>query len=119
MRFIRADNLLVDESILTGESMSVSKTSLLLEEQNISGIHNATNMGFSGTTIMQGKGVGIIVATGKDTQIGGITKLTAESEGVSTFEKGISKLSGWILKIILATLALVLIINFLVKGAEQ
>ncbi len=119
MRFIRADNLLVDESILTGESMSVSKTSLLLEEHNISGIHNATNMGFSGTTIMQGKGVGIIVATGKDTQIGGITKLTAESEGVSTFEKGISKLSGWILKIILATLALVLIINFLVKGADN
>ena len=119
MRFIRADNLLVDESILTGESMSVSKTSLLLEEQNISGIHNATNMGFSGTTIMQGKGVGIIVATGKNTQIGGITKLTAESEGVSTFEKGISKLSGWILKIILATLALVLIINFIVKKADN
>ncbi len=119
MRFIRADNLLVDESILTGESMSVSKTSLLLEKHNITGIHNATNMGFSGTTVMQGKGVGIIVATGKDTQIGGITKLTAESEGVSTFEKGISKLSGWILKIILATLALVLIINFLVKKADN
>jgi len=119
IRFIRADNLLVDESILTGESMSVSKTSVLLEEQHISGIHEATNMGFSGTTIMQGKGVGIVVATGKETQIGGIIKLTAESEGVSTFEKGISKLSGWILKIILATLALVLIINFLVKKADD
>jgi Mg2+-importing ATPase len=119
MRFVRADNLLVDESILTGESMSVSKTSLLLEKENISGIHNATNMGFSGTTIMQGKGVGIIVATGKDTQIGSITKLTAESDGVSTFEKGISKLSRWILKIILVTLMLVFIINFFVKKEDN
>lgn len=119
MRFVRADNLLVDESILTGESMSVSKTSLLLEKENISGIHNATNMGFSGTTIMQGKGVGIVVATGKDTQIGSITKLTAESDGVSTFEKGISKLSRWILKIILVTLMLVFIINFFVKKEDN
>ncbi len=119
MRFVRADNLLVDESILTGESMSVSKTSLLLEKENISGIHNATNMGFSGTTIMQGKGVGVVVATGKDTQIGSITKLTAESDGVSTFEKGISKLSRWILKIILVTLMLVFIINFFVKKEDN
>ncbi len=117
IRFIRTDNLLIDESVLTGESIPVSKTSVVLKKQHISGIHEAINMGFSGTTIMQGKGVGIIVATGKDTQIGGITKLTAESEGISTFEKGISKLSRWILKIILATLALVLVINFLVKGA--
>ncbi len=119
VRFIRADNLLVDESILTGESMSVLKTSLVLNQKNISGIHDARNMGFSGTTIMQGKGAGIVVATGKNTEIGSITKLTAESEGVSTFEKGISKLSKWILKIILATLALVLIINFLVKKADN
>ncbi len=119
MRFIRTDNLLVDESILTGESMSVSKTSIILEERNISGLHDAINMGFSGTTIIQGKGIGIVVTTGKNTQIGGITKLTAESEGVSTFEKGISKLSGWILKIIIATLALVLIVNFLVKKADN
>ncbi|MBP9715403.1 MAG: cation-transporting P-type ATPase [Candidatus Pacebacteria bacterium] len=119
IRFIRADNLLIDESILTGESMSISKTSLLLNEQSISGIHDAINMGFSGTTVMQGRGVGIIIATGKDTQIGGITKLTAESEGVSTFEKGISKLSKWILKIILTTLALVFIVNFLIKKDDS
>ena len=115
VRFVSADNLLIDESILTGESLSVEKTSLLLKEKNISGIHEAFNMGFSGTTITQGKGLGLVVATGKDTEIGSITKLTAESEGVSTFEKGISKLSRWILKTILATLALVLVINFLVK----
>lgn len=119
IRFIRADNLLADESILTGESVPVNKTSLLLADQEVSGIHEAANMGFSGTTILQGKAAGIVVATGKNTEIGSITKLTAESEGGSAFEKGISKLSGWILKIILATLALVLILNFLVKKAEN
>lgn len=119
IRFVRADNLLVDESILTGESLSVAKVSTLLEEGKISGLHDAINMGFSGTTVVQGKGHGIVTATGSNTEIGSITKLTAQSEGVSTFEKGISKLSGWILKIILATLALLLIVNFLVKKADN
>lgn len=119
VRFISADNLLIDESLLTGESLAVEKTSLSLKAKDISGIHEAFNMGFSGTTVSQGRGLGLVVATGKNTEIGSITKLTAESEGVSTFEKGISKLSSWILKTILLTLALVLIANFLVKKGDS
>lgn len=118
MRFVDADNLLVDESILTGESMAVTKSASPLDASLIFAIHEANNIGFSGTTIMQGRALGIVIATGKNTEIGGITKLAAESEGASTFEKGITKLSGWILKTIVATLALVLIVNFLVKKAD-
>jgi Mg2+-importing ATPase len=119
MRFFKADNLLIDESILTGESMSVFKTSNTLNINEVPSINEATNIGFSGTTVVQGRGVAVVVATGKNTEIGGITKLTAESEGASTFEKGISKLSNWILRIIIATLALVIIANFLLKKSDN
>ncbi len=117
LRFYRADNLLIDESILTGESMPVAKTTLQLKD-GLLGAHEAQNIGFSGTTIVQGKGLGVVFATGTNTEIGAITKLTAESEGISTFEKGLSKLSSYILKLIIATLAFVFIANFLIKKAD-
>lgn len=119
VRFVHTNDLLVDESALTGESMYVLKNTLSLERNYVSGVHEVKNMGFAGTTVMQGRGVGIVVCTGKNTEIGSITKLTAESEGVSTFEKGISNLSKWILKIILATLLLVLLINFIIKKGDD
>lgn len=117
LRFSRADNLLIDESILTGESMPVAKTTLQLKD-GLLGAHEALNIGFSGTTLAQGKGIGIIFATGQNTEIGAITKLTAESERISTFEKGLTKLSGYILKLIIATLVFVFIANFLLKKAD-
>ena len=117
MRLIHADNLLIDESVLTGESLPVNKT---VQEINIilTGAHEALNIGFSGTTIVQGRGVGIIFATGQNTEIGAITKLTAESEGISTFEKGLSKLSVYILKLIIGTLIFVFLANVLIKKAD-
>jgi P-type Mg2+ transporter len=119
VRFSRADNLLIDESLLTGESIAVSKTSVRLENEQVSGIHQAVNIGFSGTTVMQGKGTGVVISTGKNTQIGSITTLTAESQSESAFEKSMSKLSKWMLKIILATLVLILVGNFLIKKSDD
>lgn len=115
VRFIKTYNLLIDESILTGESVPVKKYENLLPQQETE-IYKAQNIGFSGTSIVGGKGVGVIFASGKNTSIGEITRLTVETKHESSFEKGIAQFSTFILRLVLITLLLLFIINLYIKG---
>ncbi|HRN71189.1 MAG TPA: HAD-IC family P-type ATPase, partial [Candidatus Woesebacteria bacterium] len=116
IRFFQTENIIVDESILTGESVAVSKTHEKLAHE-AKEIYKASNIGFSGTTISSGKGLGVVIGTGKNTAMGTITALTVETGHESSFEKGIGRLSNFILKLIIFTLIFIVIINILLKGS--
>jgi len=116
LRFVETDNLVVDESVLTGESLQVAKHGNALATET-SQPFEAHNVGFAGTTVASGRGVGMVVATGKTTEIGDISRLTAQTDGPSAFEKSLGKFSVLILKIIIFTLVAVFALNVLIKGA--
>ncbi|EDO47465.1 predicted protein [Nematostella vectensis] len=68
---IKSTTLRVDQSILTGESISVVKhTDAIPDERAVN--QDKTNMLFSGTNIASGKCSGVVVGTGLSTQIGKI-----------------------------------------------
>lgn len=115
IRFAEEENLLVDESPLTGESVPIAKTGRPLKTA-MSEIYQAMNIGFSGTTTVGGKGAGIVFAIGKATVMGGVNQLTTETKRASSFELGIHRLSIFILRLILFTLAFVFAINVFLKG---
>lgn len=72
VRLISSSNLTVDESFLTGESVAVDKhTSVLRGDISIG---DRTNMGFAGSTITSGRAIGVVVATGMDTEVGKIAE---------------------------------------------
>ena len=71
MRIVESHNFMVDESILTGESLQVEKNSNVIEKQNIS-INEQTNMLFAGTNVVTGRAKAIVVAIALDTEIGKI-----------------------------------------------
>lgn len=71
MRIVEAHNLTVDESILTGESVQISKNNHTLRNSNLS-ISEQTNMLFSGTTVVTGRAKAIVVNIGIKTEIGKI-----------------------------------------------
>src|SRR3989339_579914 len=117
VRFIETEGMTVDESVLTGESVPTEKYSET-PAQRSNEIILASNIGFAGTTIVTGRGIGVVIATGTRTQIGEIGQLTAQAEGESPFEKGLRQFSRFILYVILLTLVVVVGANILLKGTN-
>src|SRR3990167_2107554 len=85
---IEADNLHVDEAILTGESLPVHKNSEAL--LGIHEIYEQTNMVFMDTLIHNGNGIMVVTATGNQTEIGAISTLISGADlGRSPIERKI------------------------------
>jgi len=117
MRLLQSSALAIDESSLTGESITIDKTDNILKTK-VNEIHQAKNMVFSGTTVVRGKGLGLVVATGKDTIFGDVAKLTGETARSGIFEKEITKFSKFILRLVIVTILLMFFGNLLVKGSQ-
>lgn len=71
LRIVEAHNFMVDESVLTGESVQVNKNSDIIEKDNAT-ITEQSNMLFAGTNVVTGRAKAIVVAVGLDTEIGKI-----------------------------------------------
>jgi len=113
VRVIEARNLLVDESILTGESEPVNKVSEALEKE-AHHVFEAKNILFSGSSVVSGKAKGIVISTGKETEIGKIGKLIAKIEKPSSYNKEILDFSKIIIRFIVVTIILLFIANSLI-----
>lgn len=82
LRLARVDNLRIEESPLTGESVPVEKDIAPIDLE--AGIGDRVNMAFSGTTVSAGTGVGLVTAVGRETEIGRINQLMAGVEPLTT-----------------------------------
>ena len=83
LRLIEIAQLQVDESALTGESVTVAKQTGTLAFEGASALGDRTNMAFKGTTATHGRARGLVVATGMHTELGKVARLL-DSEDRST-----------------------------------
>lgn len=83
IRLIEASELQADEAILTGESVTVEKQLEPLEKIVLLP-GDKTNMVFKGTQMTRGRGKGIVVATGIETELGQIASLLREEGSPKT-----------------------------------
>ncbi|MDD9941758.1 MAG: cation-translocating P-type ATPase [Myxococcales bacterium] len=74
LRLLEAPGLRHDESALTGESEPVDKTSEALDTE-VTATGDLRNMAFKGTLTVAGRGRGVVVATGMNTQLGRVARL--------------------------------------------
>ncbi|MFT0892086.1 cation-transporting P-type ATPase [Pseudochelatococcus sp. G4_1912] len=82
LRLTRTRNLLIDEAILTGESVAAEKHDAPTDAD--ASLGDRLCIAFSGTMAAAGQGTGIVVATGSATEIGHISTLLSNVEPMST-----------------------------------
>lgn len=114
-RVIVANDVMANETILTGESVPIAKTIEPLAKETEQ-IYEASNILFSGTTLVSGEAETVVIATGKHTAMGEVATLTTETHRVSSFEVEINKFSKFILRLVLITLVCVLAMHLLLKA---
>ncbi len=117
MRIIEAHNLTVNESILTGESINVSKLPGVIVKENTS-LSLMSNMLFAGTTVTTGRGIAIVCSTGISTEIGKIADKVANiKEEKSPLSIRMNKFSKQI-SILIIIIAIIISIVLFVKGVD-
>lgn len=114
IRILSCENLKVDESALTGESVPVQKSSDVLKENLI--IQEQKNMLFLGTHITNGKCIGIVVSTGKNSELGKIALSLNEIDRIETpLQLKIKELSKKITLIVFIILIFIFILAIINK----
>ncbi len=114
-RLLTAKDLFVNQSSLTGESMPVEKHA----DKNLStGIStpDLTNICFMGTNVVSGTALAVVVKTGGRTFFGSIASSVVGVRELTSFDQGIQKYIWLIIRIMMAMVPAVFIINGFFKG---
>jgi len=106
-RIIEAEELELNESQLTGESVPVQKFVS-------NDIPRETDLVYAGSIVLKGGGIGVIYATGKDTELGNIARLSVETKKTTEYEKSLQSFSSFLMKITFSGLALVFVMKLII-----
>lgn len=105
--------LQVDETTFTGESVPVTKVATEGEGGFVE------SMLLQGVVIIRGSAFAEVTATGAQTRLANIARTVSEVQNESEFNKGIDRISGFILRSTVLTLTLVIGANILIEGSSS
>ncbi|HAE92056.1 MAG TPA: ATPase [Tissierella sp.] len=92
LRLVESSNLKIEEASLTGESVPVEKDSNVFFEEEVS-LGDRKNMAYMSTAVTYGRGKGVVVGTGHDTEIGNIaTMIQSFEDEVTPLQKQLNQL---------------------------
>jgi Ca2+-transporting ATPase len=113
VRLTEAVQLRVDEAMLTGESVTVEKVNDALEGRDLP-LGDRKNMAYKGTLATDGRGQGLVVATGMDTELGKIAAMLDAGMALRTpLQRRLAAFSRRLALIILAICALIFVVGIL------
>lgn len=114
LRLVESVNLQIDESALTGESVAVEKNADIIITEENAALGDTVNMAYMSTLVTYGRGVGIVVRTGHQTEVGKIATIISQEPAVPTpLEKKLGELGKTLGKIAVIICVLMFGIGFL------
>ena len=117
LRLIESSNLKVEEASLTGESVPVEKDSNIVFQEDVS-LGDRKNMAYMSTSITYGRGKGVVVETGSNTEIGKIATMIQTYEDEATpLQKQLNRL-GKVLGITTIIICIGVFLIGLLQGRE-
>ncbi|NXE89152.1 AT2C2 ATPase, partial [Menura novaehollandiae] len=112
LRLIEATDLLVDESSFTGEAEPCNKTDGVLQEAG--DITTLSNVVFMGTLVRYGKGKGVVIGTGENSQFGEVFKMMQAEETPKTpLQKSMDRLGKQLTLFSFGIIGLIMLIGWL------
>lgn len=116
MRILHNHSLRVEEAALTGESVPVDKQDSAITSDNEISLGDRTNMLYSGSNVVYGRGEAIVVATGMDTELGKIAEaISNQKVEITPLQKKINELSR-VLSIIVIVIAVIMFVVGMIEG---
>ncbi len=114
LRILRAKDLFVAQSALTGESMPVEKTAAQVPTEG-RGVLSLECAAFQGSSVVSGAGLGLVVNTGDRTSFGAISLKLSEIQTVTSFDKGIKDFTWLMVKFMVVMVCAVFLIIGITK----
>ncbi|KRL62673.1 calcium-translocating P-type ATPase, PMCA-type [Lactobacillus psittaci] len=119
LRLVTSESLKIEEAALTGESVPVEKDKATLENNDVA-LADRVNMAYSSTNVTYGRGEGIVVATGMQTEVGKIATMINEADETDTpLKESLNQLGKTLTWMILAICAVVFIVGVLRNPANE
>lgn len=115
VRWIKSSELQVIESHLTGEADAISKDTAAISKDTQ--LADRSNMGYSGSTVSNGQGVGIVVGIGDNTELGNIASMLQNTDKkASPLQTTIKKLTSSLMKVSAGIVLLTIIVGIIKAG---
>ncbi|HXH34024.1 MAG TPA: magnesium-translocating P-type ATPase [Plantibacter sp.] len=112
---VRAKDLQINQSMLTGESLPSEKCAEQSTGLEDTALLEASNLGFMGTSVISGSGTAIVLATGQRTYFGSMSSSIVGKRPETSFDSGIRKVSIVLIQFMVVMVSIVFIVNGLTK----
>lgn len=115
VRILKAKDLFISQSALTGESEPVEKYP---EPDKITDEHNLfdlRNICFMGTNVISGSATAVVLATGDNTYFGNMARALSGERAPTSFDKGVNSVSYLLIRFMLVMVPVVFLINGITK----